>query len=64
MITFKKTKDSSNKFDTSTITLESEAVSLPEILEDFKSFLMACGYAVEYTDDIVIEKEESFEEEE
>ena len=58
MIIFKKERDKSNDFDTCYITVESGAVSLPDILEDFKSFLMACGYAVNFKDSIVIEKDE------
>jgi hypothetical protein len=58
MIIFKKLRNKTNKFDTTDITFESEAESLPEILDDMRDFLAACGYAVSYKDTLVIEKEE------
>ena len=58
MLIFKKTQDAANKFDTTTVTVESEATTLPEILEDFKGFLMARGFPIDFSDSLVIYKGE------
>lgn len=58
MITFKKERDKTNNFDTTNVIIESTAVSLPDILSDFKEFLMACGYQISPDEEIVIYKED------
>lgn len=40
--------------DKNRIEFTSVSVTLPEILEDFKCFLMACGFAVDSGDELVI----------
>ncbi len=59
MIIFKKTMDKENEFDRTEIYMKSQSVSVPDLLEDFKNFLAACGYAVSFDDEIeFIKKEE------
>lgn len=58
MLTFKKTRDLDNEFDTTDIVFETNALTTTEILADFKCFLMACGYPVDFTDELVIVEEE------
>lgn len=53
MITFTKALDPDNAYDTTNIVFETTAVTLPDILEDFKSFLLACGFSVK--GDLVVE---------
>jgi len=43
-----------HKTDTSTMELTTEEVSLSAVLEEFKLFLLGCGY--HFTGDIVIEE--------
>lgn len=59
MITFKKTHDPSNQYDNTDVTIESHSQTVTDILEDFKCFLMACGYPVDFNDTIHIEKDET-----
>ena len=54
MIIFKKTKDLSNEFDNTEVYLKTDALTVPEILEDFKNFLAGCGYPVTFEDEIEI----------
>lgn len=54
---FKKLCDKSNEFDNTTVTFESRSETLPDILEDFKCFLSACGFPVDFEDIITLEKE-------
>jgi len=58
MLIFRKTQDSTNEFDTTTVTVESEAITLTEVLEDFKGFLMASGFPINFSDSLVIYKED------
>ncbi len=58
MLVFKKVRDESNEFDSSAISFESHALTTSEILEDFKCFLMACGYPIDFGDELAIIKEE------
>lgn len=58
MIILKKQKDPSNEFDTSEVTLVTHAVTLDEILEDVKSFLLACGYPINWNAELVIQESE------
>lgn len=58
---FIKNKDPNNNFDTSSVTLESEAVTLDDILFDFASFLRACGYTLPNNDCPLIINEEDKE---
>jgi len=36
------------------IEFTSTSVTTPEILEDFKCFLMACGYPIDFSDEVII----------
>lgn len=47
MIILKKTKDQGNQFDTTVVTLETEAIGLNELLEDIAAFLKGCGYQLQ-----------------
>lgn len=58
MLVFKKVRDESNEFDSTAISFESHALTTSEILEDFKCFLMACGYHIDFGDELAIIKEE------
>ena len=51
---FIKERDLDNEFDSTTITVESSSVSLPDILNDFAHFLKACGYSIPNTDNPII----------
>lgn len=44
MFIFKKLKDKDNRFDTNDIIMRSEAMTIPEIMEDFRDFLKGCGF--------------------
>lgn len=44
MFIFKKLKDKDNRFDTNDVIMRSEAMTIPEIMEDFRDFLKGCGY--------------------
>jgi hypothetical protein len=56
MYVFKKIKD---KWETSaTITVESENVSLTEIFQDFKAFLLACGFTIKPGEEIALVDED------
>jgi hypothetical protein len=52
---FSKTKDPENKYDTSNVVVESNGVTLSELLEDFGGFLKACGFQF-YELDAILEK--------
>lgn len=41
---FKKMQDPDNEFSTSTVIVESSAVTIDKVLEDFEDFLRGCGY--------------------
>lgn len=45
-ITFKKTKDESNRHDISNIEMTIESHNVNEIVEQFTRFLRACGYDI------------------
>lgn len=47
MITFKSTGKKTEPWDRTTVTLETDAVVLDELLEDFASFLRAVGYSID-----------------
>lgn len=49
---FEKKPDPENRFDNTYLSLETEQVSLPEILKDFQDFLKGCGFT--FNGDIVI----------
>jgi hypothetical protein len=55
MITFKKEKTPS---DSTVVIFETQEVTLTEILNDFKLFLMACGYSINPSDELVIFSQE------
>jgi len=61
VLVFKKIKDKENKFERSEVTMECDSVYLPEILENFKYFLLACGYVIRPEDEIGIISEDQNE---
>ncbi len=61
MFVFKKEKDPDNSYDTTTVVVESSAITVSQILEDFKDFLMACGYQIKPDSQLVIYEEDSNE---
>lgn len=63
MIIFRKVKDKTNQFDNTDVTIESDSVTLTDLLDDFKSFLLACGYVIRPEEDIVILNDEEINEE-
>jgi hypothetical protein len=42
--TFIKHRDPENRFDTTSVTMELEATTISEIVEEFANFLKASGY--------------------
>jgi hypothetical protein len=58
MYKFQKTRDPENEFDTTNVTIESNAVTMPQLIEDFKDFLAACGFPISHNDNLIIEEEE------
>ena len=58
MLIFRKERDKTNQFDTTNVVVESNAVTLPEILEDFKEFLMACGYQIKPSEQLALYEEQ------
>jgi hypothetical protein len=45
-LTFKKNIELANSFDRTSIEFTTDAVTLPDILEDFTSFLKAVGFII------------------
>lgn len=58
MIEFKKTPSPDNHFDRTEIIFRTEAEKLTDILEDFKDFLLGCGYVISPHSSIEIVKDE------
>lgn len=58
MITFKKSRDLDNEFDQTDIVMETYSETLPDLLEDYKNFLMACGFPINFDDTIEINRNE------
>lgn len=58
MIILKKPLDNNNKFIVAEVTMEIHAEYLPDILQEIKGFLMACGYPIDFRDELCITKEE------
>ena len=54
MIKLTKFPDPNNDYDTSMISMETTAVSLPDVLEDIKYFLQGCGFVINGT--IIVEE--------
>lgn len=44
---FKKERNPENEFDIAEITMKLQAGTLPEVIEEFGRFLVACGYSAE-----------------
>ena len=44
---FKKERNPENEFDIAEITMKLQAETLPEVIEEFGRFLVACGYSAE-----------------
>lgn len=55
--TFIKTRDVQNPYDITEINMTVETESLPELLEEFKNFLIASGFTIH--GDIMIEEPEN-----
>jgi hypothetical protein len=45
--------------DKNRIEFSSQSVTLTDILEDFKCFLMACGYPIDFGDELAVIEEEN-----
>ena len=58
---FTKTKDPTNQFDTTDVTVDSSANTLTDILTDFADFLKACGYSLPNNDNPLIVNHEDEE---
>jgi len=56
MLKFTKIMDPSNQYDQTEVEFTTHNLTLPEILEDFKCFLLASGYII--NGDIVVQGEE------
>jgi|CXWL01.1.fsa_nt_gi hypothetical protein len=58
---FIKEQDKDNHFDTTTVRIESDTVSLPELLNDFEDFLRGAGFrfdgSLEIVDDEITDSE-------
>lgn len=54
---FIKTKDVENRFDNTNVSIESESISLPELLEDFADFLRGCGFQIDGHLDVIEDEE-------
>jgi hypothetical protein len=54
---FNKKQDPDNRFDNTNVTIESNSESLPDLLEDFRRFLLACGFTIDGEIDIVKDDE-------
>jgi hypothetical protein len=62
MIILKRTRDPKNQFSIAEVTVElSNDSTLPDILEEVKNFLMACGYPINFGDNLIIVDEEGNE---
>ena len=44
---FKKERDPENEYDIAEITMKLQAETLPEVIEEFGRFLIACGFSAE-----------------
>ncbi len=55
---FTKTRDLSNPYDTTEVSIETFAIGLPEVLGDFLNFLRACGYSISPEASLEIVEEE------
>ena len=63
MFKFIKLQDESNKYDTTKVIVVSEAITLPQILEDFQDFLRGSGFVFDGNLEIISpdEADENFE---
>lgn len=62
MYKFIKTKDSGNEYDVKDVCVrvDYDDITLDELLDAFKAFLLACGFSFEITEHIgIIEEEET-----
>ena len=52
MYKFIKTSDNDNRYDCNTIefSINNDEIELTELLHEFKLFLTACGYAIDFPD--------------
>lgn len=56
MIRFQKIRDKDNRFDNTDVIIETQSLTVTDLLEDFKDFLNGCGYIINGT--LVIEPDE------
>lgn len=61
---FKKIKDEQNPYDTTTVIVKIDTVTLGDLLEGFEDFLRACGYQFKGNLNIVDEYDATLKEEE
>jgi hypothetical protein len=54
---FIKERDELNKFDHTRVQIESDSVSLPDLIEDFSDFLKASGFVLDGLE--IVESEDS-----
>lgn len=54
--TFTKEKDPDNKFDNTKVVIELDTENRSDLLEVFREFLLACGFSVNGSIDIVEEE--------
>lgn len=51
---FKKLRDKNNPYDHSDVTVTCDADTMDELLESFKSFLMASGFSIDWHSNLEI----------
>lgn len=60
MIKFIKIRNPDNRFDQTDIEVSTDYECLPEIFQEFKGFLQACGFIIDGDIDVI--EEEMFDE--
>lgn len=55
-------KDENNPFSITKVTMEVDTDYMPDLLETFREFLSACGFAIDFRDEVVLEKFDEKEE--
>lgn len=56
--TFKKDRDTTNKFDTTNVVIECDTESLSDLVDAFNDFLVACGFSRNHQVEVVNTTEE------
>lgn len=57
-ITFTKSRDKNNEFDYSSVSLTTICPAVPDILDQFKAFLLACEFSPETIEKIQFVEED------